>query len=139
MIKKVQIKMKLFIFLTSFTLSIVSCSLNENVIRKINKYSTVYAKEIKKGIWIEATSDSSYLICQYKKGVKYKYSKVISKKGNKLAEGNYVNDLKEGAWLFYNFKGEIIKKIWYVDNKELNVWEYDSTGVIRTIINCPGF
>lgn len=50
----------------------------------------------------------------YKFGLKNGHYQEFDFYGNKIIEGNYLNDLPEGKWLFYHKNGKISKEINYV-------------------------
>jgi antitoxin component YwqK of YwqJK toxin-antitoxin module len=63
-------------------------------------------------------NDSVQAIMNFREGGKTAYAKLFHPTGKRMAEGKYINEIKDSVWIFYDEAGVIISKDKYVMGKK---------------------
>jgi len=111
-----------------------SCSTSNH----FNRYNNSNKKS---GKWIETVSlpdTVNFIYSKYKNGIK-KGKTQIQYSNGKMSKGCYVNDKKQGCWIYYDEKNNIFKKEYYTEGYLSRIEFFENGKIVKSAISDPAF
>lgn len=109
-----------------------------NTTGKFNRYNISNQKS---GNWIETLSLPDTVIFVFNK---YKNGAITGKtqiyySNGKMSEGFYVNDKKQGCWVYYDENNEIFRKEYFTEGYVSRIEFIENGKIVKSAITTPPF